>query len=107
MALTCSSHLVQLTLPPCSARQAVRWAISCQGHWEAHGALLIHLEGFPELVHNCLRHPVQITVVSHMISTCQEGQPRCWLPSLVLAERTDHPVLAYVHVCVEEAEVGE
>lgn len=71
------------------------------------GVLLLLLEAFPELVQNRLRHPGINCSISHTISTYQEGQPCRQLPSLVLAKRTDHPVPACVHVCVEEAEVGE
>lgn len=64
------------------------------------------LEEFPKLVQNCLRHP-STNHSGHTISKYHEGQPRHQLPSSVLAKRTDHPVLAYVHVCAEGAEVGE
>lgn len=51
--------------------------------------------------------PLQITLVGHTVSTRQESLAHCQLPSLGLAKSTDHPVLARVRVCVEEAEVGE
>lgn len=64
------------------------------------------LEEFPKLVQNRLRHP-STNRSGHTISRYHEGQPRRQLPSSVLAKRTDHSVLAHVHVCAEEAEVGE
>lgn len=108
VTLTHPSHLTWLTFPPGAVRQANRWAISQQGHWKVCLVpSLFTSRAFPDFSITGSGTPVQSTVVSHMVSTCQEGQPHCQLPSLVLAKRTDRPVLACVHVCVEEAEVGE
>ena len=108
VALTYSLHLIQLNLPPCSARQANRWAISRPGHREACPvSSLFTCRSFLNLSMTISGTPLQITLVGHTVSTRQESLAHCQLPSLGLAKSTDHPVLARVRVCVEEAEVGE
>lgn len=106
MASTPSLHLAQLNLPPCSAGQAGPCAVSRRGREPCPvGSLFAHrslLNSSSPSQHPSTNRGSR----SHRLPTPREPAP---LPAacLVLAERTDHPVLVCARVCAEEAEVGE